>query len=80
MRMHSVYMLVCPCGRRYERRHEVRFRCACGRVLEIAWSKPLIDGLEGRPASEPAATKAIAEARGPVRIIMEEEKARASVN
>jgi hypothetical protein len=44
MRLHSVYVLICPCGRRFEMRHEVRFRCSCGRVLEIAWSKPLTEG------------------------------------
>jgi hypothetical protein len=73
-------MLTCPCRRRYELRHEIKFRCSCGRTLEVAWSKPLINGLERPPASEPVVTTALVEAHDAVRIIMEEEKASDSVN
>jgi hypothetical protein len=61
-------------------RHEIRFGCSCGRLLEITWSKPLTNGLEGPPASEPVVTTALVEAHDAVRIIMEEEKASDSVN
>lgn len=36
MRMHSVYVFTCVCGRRHEV-EETRFVCGCGREQEVHW-------------------------------------------
>jgi hypothetical protein len=64
MRTHSVYVLTCPCGRGHEMRNEIGFTCSCGRVLEIAWSKPLTEWPD-HPTTrlpEPEARTRVAEA------------------
>lgn len=37
MRMHSVYVFTCVCGKHHEMEDAEAFTCSCGRRSEIAW-------------------------------------------
>lgn len=38
MRMHSIYVFTCLCGKHHEMEAAEAFTCTCGRPSEIAWA------------------------------------------
>ncbi len=44
MAEHSYFEFACVCGIQYRVRYEGIYRCrACGRILELAWSRPALE-------------------------------------